>query len=81
MEPVADEQRDKFRDWPAIGRWSVYAVIATVVITVLALIGGLIVVRQSLPTTRGRLSVSGLSTEVTVWRDEHGVPQIYATNP
>lgn len=81
MEPVADEQRDKFRDWPAIGRWSVYAVIATVVITVLALIGGLIVVRQSLPTTRGRLSVSGLNTEVTVWRDKHGVPQIYATNP
>ncbi len=35
-------------------------------------------VRRSFPDTTGTLDVAGLAAEVTVVRDDHGVPQIYA---
>ncbi|MBO0651845.1 penicillin acylase family protein [Streptomyces triculaminicus] len=37
-------------------------------------------VRASFPTTDGTLKLKGLSGEVKVVRDDHGIPQIYADN-
>jgi penicillin G amidase len=51
-------------------------VIAMVVATVV----GVSLVRRSFPQTSGELAVSGLTSKVTVLRDERGVPQIYADN-
>ena len=52
-------------------------VIAIVVATVL----GVSLVRRTFPQTAGQLAVSGLTANVTVLRDDRGVPQIYADNP
>ncbi|MFD0593719.1 penicillin acylase family protein [Catellatospora coxensis] len=51
------------------------------VVTVLAvLVAGLAVwsVRRALPTLDGELTLTGLAAPVTVRRDSHGIPQIYA---
>ncbi|WP_196279339.1 penicillin acylase family protein [Catellatospora vulcania] len=51
------------------------------VVTVLAVVvAGLTVwsVRRALPTLDGELTLSGLSAPVTVRRDAHGIPQVYA---
>jgi penicillin amidase len=52
------------------------------VVVVLALVAvavlGFTSVRRSFPQTSGTLEVPGLSAEVTVVRDERGIPQIYA---
>jgi penicillin amidase len=42
---------------------------------------GVSLVRRSLPQTSGQLTLSGLTAKVTVLRDAHGIPQIYADNP
>jgi len=55
----------------------VLVVIALVVATVV----GVSLVRRSFPQTDGQLTVSGLTSKVTVLRDDRGVPQIYADNP
>lgn len=57
-----------------------------VVVLVLALVAGIgfgtywsiSTVRASLPQTTGEIRVPGLSADVDVKRDDHGVPQIYA---
>ena len=41
---------------------------------------GVAVSYLALPQTEGTLSISGLSAEVSVTRDEHGVPWIVAAN-
>ena len=41
---------------------------------------GVNLVRRSFPQTSGELALSGLTTKVTVLRDDRGVPQIYADN-
>jgi penicillin amidase len=51
---------------------------------VLAVIAGLILItgikRGALPEYKGELTVAGLSKEVTVYRDNRGMPHIYAEN-
>jgi penicillin amidase len=54
----------------------VVVVIAIVVVTVV----GVSLVRRPLPQTSGELSIPGLTSKVTVLRDNQGVPQIYADN-
>src|SRR5688572_342777 len=39
---------------------------------------GVWAVRDPFPTHDGELALPGLSAPVTVYRDEHGIPQIYA---
>lgn len=51
-----------------------------VVFLVVAAILGVTWVRRPFPTTEGELKVQGLTSAVTVLRDERGVPQIYADN-
>ena len=47
---------------------------------VLALVGGFIWLRSSLPLEDGRLVLAGLSGEVRISRDEHGIPSITAAS-
>ena len=58
---------------------SVAAVV--VVLLVGVAIVGVTVVRRPFPATTGQISVPGLGGKVTVLRDKHGIPQIYADNP
>jgi penicillin amidase len=43
-------------------------------------VGALGALRRSLPRTRGRVAMSGLNAQATVYRDRWGVPHIYAAN-
>ncbi len=56
------------------------ALVSTVVIVLVAVIGATVTVRRSLPDRSGELSISGLTQEVKVYRDEQGIPQIFAQN-
>ena len=49
-----------------------------VVSVVAATVVGIGLVRRSFPQTSGQLALSGLTSKVTVLRDDRGVPQIYA---
>ncbi len=58
--------------------------IAFSVLIVAALAVGLVIInnvrRGALPLYNGELTVSGLNSDVTVYRDERGMPHIYAMN-
>jgi penicillin G amidase len=58
-----------------VGAWTL------AVVLVLALVAGgygFWVARRAFPTQDGELALPGLSAPVTVYRDGHGIPQIYA---
>ncbi|MCA9970038.1 MAG: penicillin acylase family protein [Anaerolineales bacterium] len=50
------------------------------VVVVIAGIGLTVVARRPFPKTDGTITVPGLSEEVTVYRDDFGIPHIYANN-
>ncbi len=62
-------------------RWSIYAGIALAIALVASSLAVFRAVRDALPQTDGTISVAGLSDEVTVKRDEAGIPQVYADDP
>ena len=61
-------------------RISLSVAVLVVVAIVVATVVGVSLVRRSFPQTSGELAVSGLTSKVTVLRDDRGVPQIYADN-
>ncbi|WP_157518583.1 penicillin acylase family protein [Herbidospora mongoliensis] len=62
--------------WPV--RW-LFRILTTVLVLALVAAGAVVwVVRASFPQVDGELRLPGLAKPVTVLRDEHGVPQIYA---
>src|ERR1700693_4493855 len=63
-----------------IGRALAFLVIAVLVVVMGALVWAYSIARSALPQLDGSLKVPGLSANVTVIRDEHGVPTIDATN-
>ena len=69
--------RQTFRSWPGYARTSLYAVVVLVLILVAALVTGFMLTHRPLPQTTGELAVPGLASEVTVVRDEFGIPQLY----
>ena len=73
-----EDWRDIFKALPRVVRWSVFGVIGLVLLLVLAALAGLGVARSAFPQTDGELDLPGLTSEVRVLRDEHGIPQIYA---
>ncbi len=84
---VPAEQREKtqaagagFRSWPKWGRWATYVAVLLVLLLVAGLVAAVTVVRRPFPTVDGEIKVPGLSAEVDVVRDGHGVPQVYADN-
>jgi penicillin amidase len=68
-----------FRSWPRWGRWSSYAAVGLVLLLVAVLVAGVVVVRHSFPQTEGDIAVPGLGSKVEVLRDDHGIPQVYAS--
>ncbi|WP_193605540.1 penicillin acylase family protein [Nocardioides dongkuii] len=66
-----------FRAWPRGVRLTSYVALglALVLVVVAVVVVGL--VRRPLPQTEGEATLPGLDGEVTVVRDEHGVPQLY----
>ena len=65
------------RRFRTITLW-VVAVIATLAVVVTIL--GVWAVRRAFPEYGGKLRLPGLSAPVTVYRDDHGIPQLYAEN-
>jgi penicillin G amidase len=63
-----------------VRRISLSVVVLIVIALVVATVVGISLIRRPLPQTSGELSVSGLTSKVTVLRDNQGVPQIYADN-
>ncbi len=61
-------------------RMLVYVVGGLVVLLLLALAGGYLYLRQSLPQTRGEITISGLDGPVEIVRDAGGVPHIFASS-
>ena len=56
------------------------ALLALVVVVVLVVsIGATTMVRRSFPDTSGAATLPGLGAQVTVLRDDRGVPQVYAS--
>ncbi|MPZ25227.1 MAG: penicillin acylase family protein [Micromonosporaceae bacterium] len=66
------------RRWQRLGRYGLGALAG---LLVLVQVVGLLAVwsaRRPFPTYDGQLPLAGLSAPVTVYRDAHGIPQIYA---
>ena len=59
----------------------IYVAIVIVVVMVSASVFAVVTVRRSFPQVDGELSAVGLQDRVDVFRDSHGIPQIYAENP
>ncbi len=78
-----DEGRDgpgwfaRFLGLPRAVRVSAYVGTAVVLLVVGVLVALTVLVRLPLPETDGELTLDGLDAEVTVLRDDHGIPQIY----
>ena len=51
-----------------------------VVVIGIALVLAVTSVRRPFPVTEGEVSIPGLSSKVSVLRDDRGIPQIYADN-
>jgi len=56
--------------------------IIVLVVVILAAAGlGVVVVRRQFPQTEGTLNLPGLQAPVEIYRDQLGIPHIYASNP
>ena len=60
--------------------WSlvVYTAIVIGIVLVTASVFAVVTVRRPMPQTDGEITVRGLSADVRVVRDEHGIPHVYA---
>ncbi|MBY9075185.1 penicillin acylase family protein [Nocardioides sp. WL0053] len=78
--PAAPATRRPFRSWPRAARWSTYVAAVLVLVLVAGLVTAVVTVRRSLPQTDGEVEVPGLGAKVEVVRDDHGIPQVYASS-
>ena len=76
VEPEADTGRRG--PWRLVGKITLWAV--GVVLTLALVATGLVIwsVRRAFPEHGGEIKLAGLSAPVTVYRDSHGIPQVYA---
>ncbi|GCD89506.1 penicillin amidase [Nocardioides sp. LS1] len=70
----------QFRGLPRPLRVASYVALGLVLVLVAGLVTGVVLVRRPLPQTTGTIDVPGLSADVTVVRDDHGIPQLYGDN-
>lgn len=66
-----------FRTWPRSARLTSYAVVGLVLVLLAGLVTVVVLARRPLPQQDGEVALPGLTGEVEVVRDEHGVPQLY----
>lgn len=62
-----------------VSHFIVWLVSILIVLAILISAFGVIIVRQSFPRTNGNIQMPGLDGPVDVYRDNMGIPQIYAT--
>jgi penicillin amidase len=78
----ADTAAGRSRPWRSARRVGARLLTGLVAVVLLLLILSattvVLLLRSPFPRTGGTLRISGLSAAVTVYRDEHGIPQIYA---
>ncbi len=67
----------RFRLLPRTVRVSAYVATGVVALLVVALVALTVLVRQPFPETEGELTLAGLESDVTVLRDDAGIPQLY----
>jgi len=67
-----------FRDWPRPARLASYVVVVVVLALVAATATAVVLVRRPFPQVDGTAVLPGLTGEVEVVRDDHGIPQLYA---
>ncbi len=60
----------------AVGRILLLIILLAIFLALL----GIFTVRRSFPQTEGEVSLPGLDGEVHIYRDEYGIPQIYASS-
>ncbi|QBR92343.1 penicillin acylase family protein [Nocardioides euryhalodurans] len=75
--PVDPGWPERFRSLPAVVRLSLYVSLSLVAVLVLGLVTATVLVRQPFPETGGELELVGLDADVTVVRDDAGIPQLY----
>ncbi|MBL0385242.1 penicillin acylase family protein [Tumebacillus sp. ITR2] len=83
MQPtVTPTPRRRLRLWPKRRLWKIVTSIALVLVLLLLTSSGTgyYLISKSLPVVEGTLKLHGLDKPVTVWRDDHGVPHIEATD-
>ena len=71
---------DTFRSLPKPLRITTYVCLVLVLVLLVALAAGVVLVRRPFPQIDGTIDLPGLSAPVTVLRDGHGIPQVYADN-
>jgi penicillin amidase len=69
------------RVWLYIGLALLALLVVALVVGLLGFGYGVFTVRRAWPRTAGKVRVDGLQAEVTVVRDNWGIPHIYASNP
>ncbi|WP_227464221.1 penicillin acylase family protein [Nocardioides lijunqiniae] len=72
------ERRPGFRGLPRGLRVTTYVAVLVALTLVAGLATFVVLARRPLPQTTGELVLPGLTGEVEVVRDEHGIPQLYA---
>ena len=63
-----------------LARVGLFFIAFLALLLIVLVIVGLVLIRRPFPQTDGTISVPGLEDEVHVYRDEWGVPHIYAAN-
>lgn len=76
--PTAPEPAVSGRYRSSLFRWLGFAVFVLLVLVAAAILAGWLLMRGSLPETRGKQRLPGLAGEVTVTRDVRGMPTIRA---
>ena len=66
--------------WAGARRILLWSVAVLAALTLIAGLLGVWTVRRSFPQLGGELRLRGLSGPVTVYRDDHAIPQVYATS-
>ncbi|WP_185994608.1 penicillin acylase family protein [Nocardioides campestrisoli] len=66
-----------FTTWPRAVRISTFLVLGLVLVLVAGVATAVVLVRRPLPQTEGERALPGLVSDVTVLRDEHGIPHLY----
>jgi penicillin G amidase len=61
-------------------RWAVSLIGILLILVLLASVSGYRTVRSSFPQITGELSLTGLDGQVDIYRDEFGIPQVYASS-
>ncbi|MCA9939845.1 MAG: penicillin acylase family protein, partial [Anaerolineales bacterium] len=60
----------------------VLLILVSLLLAVVVVVAGILIytVRRPFPKTNGNITVTGLQAEVNIYRDEYGIPHIYAQN-